>query len=794
MIKWINTRFWESVARLILRNRIVFLLAILSTTFLLSTQWSNIRFSFTEANLLPDNHPFNAFYEEFLDRFGEEGNMIVLAVRDDAFFEPEKLAAWAALGDSLAASPSVENVVDISRLTQLRRNDRKKVFEITPLTYQRPKTQAEATALKQWLYKQQPLYDGLLFNQETSVIQTAVYLKAEVVNSGARQQFVDKLLANKVGAFENETGLDIRVSGMPYIRTLNAKMILDEIGLFVLMATLVTTLIFFFFFRSYRATFISMSIVVIGVMWAFGIIGLLGFEITVLTALIPPIIIVIGVPNCIFLINKYQNEIKKHGNQARSLQRVISKVGNATLMTNMTTACGFATFTLTNSSLLREFGIVASINIMMIFLLSLLMIPIIYSFMSIPNKKHLEHLNRLWISGFIEWMERMVKHRRVSIYFISVLTLMLSIIGIYEIRLSGTIIDDMPKKSDFYQDIRFFETHFKGVMPIEIMIDTKRANGATRLSTLNRMNRLENDLLEISELSNPVSAVSIAKYLKQSYFNGNPKYFQLPTKQQDNFIRAHSKNLDGEVNFLKSLVDPTGQFARMTVMLQDVTTERMEAIEMEIKKSIDKHFSTDRFNVSITGKALGYLKGTRFLVRNLVVSLGLAILLIALFMAYMFRSFRMIIISLLPNVIPLILTAGMMGFLGIAIKPSTILVFSVAFGISVDDTIHYLVKYRQELKANQWNIKKSVYSALRETGVSMFYTSIVLFFGFSVFMISSYGGTVALGGLVSATLLFAMLANLILLPSLLLSLEKQIANENTLKEPKFQIFPEKEAE
>ena len=794
MIKWINTRFWESVARLILRNRIVFLLAILGTTFLLSTQWSNIRFSFTEANLLPDNHPFNTFYQEFLDRFGEEGNLIVLAVQDEAFFEPEKLAAWAALGDSLAGSPNIENVVDVSRLTQLKRNDRKKVFEVAPLPYQRPKTQAEASALKEWLYKQQPLYDGLLFNQETGVIQTAVYLKTEVVNSGARQQFVDNLLADNVAAFEKQTGLDIRVSGMPYIRTLNAKMILDEIGLFVLMATLVTTLIFFFFFRSYRATFISMSVVVIGVMWAFGIIGLLGFEITVLTALIPPIIIVIGVPNCIFLINKYQNGIKKHGNQARSLQRVISKVGNATLMTNMTTACGFATFTLTNSSLLREFGIVASINIMMIFLLSLLMIPIIYSFMPIPNKKHLEHLNRKWMSGFVKWMERMVKHRRVSVYFISVLALMLSIVGIYEIRLSGTIIDDMPKKADFYQDIRFFETHFKGVMPIEIMIDTKRANGATRLSTLNRMNRLESDLLEIPELSNPVSAVSVAKYLKQSYYNGNPKYFQLPTRQQDNFIRAHAKNLKGEVNFLKSLVDPTGQFARMTVMLQDVTTERMGAIEMEVKKSIDKHFAADRFNVSITGKALGYLKGTRFLVRNLVVSLGLAILLIALFMAYMFRSFRMILISLLPNVIPLILTAGMMGFLGIAIKPSTILVFSVAFGISVDDTIHFLVKYRQELKATRWNIKKSVYSALRETGVSMFYTSIVLFFGFSVFMISSYGGTVALGGLVSATLLFAMLANLVLLPSLLLSLEKQIANENTLKEPKFQILTEKEAE
>tara|TARA_E500000178_G_scaffold36953_1_gene33271 strand:+ start:4783 stop:7167 length:2385 start_codon:yes stop_codon:yes gene_type:complete len=794
MIKWINTRFWGSVARLILRNRILFLVAIAATTFFLSTQWGNIRFSFTEANLLPDNHPFNTYYERFLDRFGEEGNMVVIAVQDKQFFTPKKLAAWKALGDSLAASPSIAHVVGISELTQLKRNTKKRLFEVAPIPYQQPKTNEEATALKQWLFQQQPLYNELLFNKETDVIQTGVYLRPEVVNSGERQAFVDDVLIPKTTVFEAMTGIDVRVSGMPYIRTINAKMILNEIGLFVVAATLVTTLIFFFFFRSYRATFISMAIVVIGVMWAFGIIGLLGFEITVLTALIPPIIIVIGVPNCIFLINKYQNEIKKHGNQARSLQRVISKIGNATLMTNMTTACGFATFMLTNSTLLREFGIVASINIMMIFVLSLLMIPIIYSFMSIPKKKHLEHLNRKWMSGFVAWMERMVKQHRVSVYFIAVIALMLSIIGMYEIRLSGTIVDDMPKKADFYKDIRFFETHFKGVMPIEIMVDTKRKNGATRLSTLSRINRLENDLREIPELSNPVSAVAVAKYLKQAFYNGNPKYFQLPTNQENNFIRAHAKNLGDETNFLTRLVDKTGQFARITVMLQDVSTERMEAIEQQIQKSIDKYFPANRFDVSITGKALGYLKGTRFLVRNLVVSLSLAILLIALFMAYMFRSFRMILISLLPNVIPLILTAGMMGFLGIAIKPSTILVFSVAFGISVDDTIHYLVKYRQELQATKWNVKKSVYAALRETGVSMFYTSIVLFFGFSVFMISSYGGTVALGGLVSATLLFAMLANLILLPALLLSLEKQIANEKILKEPKFQILPENEAE
>ncbi|MGB0173325.1 MAG: efflux RND transporter permease subunit, partial [Flavobacteriaceae bacterium] len=593
-------------------------------------------------------------------------------------------------------------------------------------------------------------------------------------------------------AFEADTGFDIHVSGMPYIRTINAGTILSEIRMFVIVAALVTTLIFFFFFKSYRATFISMVVVVIGVMWAFGILGLFGFEITVLTALIPPIVIVIGVPNCIFLINKYQHEIKKHGNQARSLQRVITKIGNATLMTNMTTALGFATFTLTNSKLLIEFGLVAAVNIMLLFILSLFVIPILYSYMNLPQQKHLAHLNRNWMNGFIDWMEKVVRQQRVAVYFTSVITLMMSIIGIYQIKLSGTIIDDLPKKANFFEDIQFFESQMSGVMPIEVMVDTKRKNGATQLSTLNRVERLAAHIRSVPELSEPLSIAHIAKYAKQTYYNGNPRYFSMPTRQEYSFVGSYVNNSLSAEGMAESLIDSTGQYLRVTTMLKDVNTERMEEIESDLLLAVGQIFPAERFDTQVTGKALGYLKGTRFLVRNLVLSLSLAILLIALFMAYLFGSFRMILISLIPNIIPLILTAGMMGFLGIPIKPSTILVFSVAFGISVDDTIHFLVKYRQELQANKWKIKKSVYLALRETGVSMFYTSIVLFFGFSVFMISSYGGTVALGGLVSATLLFAMLANLILLPSLLLSLEESIANERILKEPRIDLLAKDE--
>ncbi|WP_455170116.1 MMPL family transporter, partial [Aegicerativicinus sediminis] len=255
---------------------------------------------------------------------------------------------------------------------------------------------------------------------------------------------------------------------------------------------------------------------------------------------------------------------------------------------------------------------------------------------------------------------------------------------------------------------------------------------------------------------------------------------------------SYVKNSNSEVSMLKSFVDSTGQYARITTFMKDIGTGRMERIEEDLNKSAKKLFPEEQYTISMTGKALVFQKGTKYLVKNLVISLSLAIFLSSIFMAFMFRSFRMIIVSLIPNLLPLLITAGLMGFVGVPIKPSTILVFSIAFGISVDDTIHFLAKYRQELQANHWKIRKSVFAALRETGVSMFYTSIVLFFGFSVFTISSFGGTVALGALVSITLLFAMLSNLLLLPSLLLSLERMIANKETLKEPSLDIIPNDE--
>ena len=782
--------FWGTVANLILRNRFLIIGGIILLTVFFGTQWKYMRFTFTEANLLPSNHPENIQYDTFIKTFGEEGNLIVIALKEEQFFEPIIFEKWIALNHKIESFSEVDFVLSINNVKELVKDESLKSFVLKSVFDANDYKLNDIKKFKQKLLLELPFYRNILYDNDGKTIRSAIYMDKNIVNTEKRKDFIFQTFIPLINAFEKDTGLDVKISGMPYIRTLNAQNILDEIGVFVVSAVLLTSLIFFLFFRSFRATFISMFVVIIGVMWAFGILGLLRYEITILTALIPPLIIVIGVPNCIFLINKYQQEFAKHGNMVKSLQRVIMKIGNATLMTNLTTASGFATFILTDSKVLKEFGIIASINIIAIFFLSLSIIPIAYSFMSRPSKKHLKHLKSLYLKKFVDLIENKVRYKRTNVFVISILSLIIGIIGIYQIKISGSIIEDMPKKSEFFSDIIFFDEEFNGIVPIEVIIDTRRKGGATRLSTLKRIDKLEQYIDDIPELSQPISSVSGVKFIKQAYYNGNPNYYKLPTSQENSFITRYLKNFKGSEGLMNNYIDSTNQFNRVTTYMKDIPTERIEEIEKDLVKEIDKIFPPERYKVKLTGKTLLYLKGTHYLIRNLIISLSLAILLIALFMAYMFRSFKMIVISLIPNLLPLIITAGVMGYSGIPLKPSTILVFSIAFGISVDDTIHFLAKYRQELMANKWKTKTAVYVALQETAVSMFYTSIVLFFGFAVFMSSNFGGTVALGGLVSVTLLFAMLANLILLPSLLISLEFAVSNQKLLKVSKIKSVPE----
>ncbi|MGC6470564.1 MAG: efflux RND transporter permease subunit [Flavobacteriales bacterium] len=777
---------WLGIARIILRYRAVFIWLILVITYMMIQQSDKVSLSYSMANLLPKDSKAQLDYNFFLDKFGIRDNVMIVGVESADFFDLYNLHAWKKLQNEIKKVEGVQSAYSIIDAVSLSKDPKEKRLVIEELF-----SSIDSQTLIDSAYislQSMPFYDNTLINDSASVMLIA--LDNEYITSGKRVKLIERITQHG-NTFKEETNKIVKYSGLPYIRTINSELIRKEVGLFIFLALLVTAAILLFFFRSIKATFISMLVVTIGVVWSFGTLGLLNYNITILTALIPPLLIVIGVPNCIFLINKYHNEFRKHGNKSKSLVQMIRRVGNITILTNTTTAMGFATFILTSSKDLRQFGLVASLNIFAVFILSLLLIPIILSYLNPPKKRHTSHLDRKWLNKLTGFLTYLVLNRRTLVYACTIIIIGFGIFGLFEMRIAGNITDDMPKDSELYQNIKFFETHYKSVMPFEIVIDTHRKNGITKLSTLKRIDKLTDTLALYEEFSRPISLIDPIKFSKQALYNGNEKFYELPNSQEKRWLMDYTLNSESPNEWINAYVDENRQLGRLSLYVSDIGTSRMKEIKTKLKGQVDKLFDPEKYDVILSGTSVVFLEGTTYLVRNLFVSLLLAVILISLFMAWMFNSFRMVVVSLIPNLIPLLITGSIMGYFGISIKPSTILVFSIAFGISVDDTIHFLAKYRQELRHNGNNIKQSVVAAIKEVGVSMFYTSIVLFFGFFIFIASQFGGTIALGLLVSITLLIALLSNLIVLPALLLSLEKSIIYE-ALDDPLLDVFDEEE--
>ena len=760
------------MAGIIIRKKFWFLAGILLLTLFFGEQLFRLKLSYERHSILPENHPLMQDYREFTRIFPKQNNIILIGVRDSSLTQARQMTAWIRLAQRLDSFPETVRVISAGNLPELVLDRQAKKFKIRSQYPPLPLTQRQTDSLWTKIRDSLPFYHHKMYNPETGALMTMVYVRKDLVNSKQRADFIMNKLIPAVNGFQKQTGIRTHTSGMLYIRTVNGRILKNEIPLYILLTLLVTGLILWFLFRSFPPIVIAFTVVSLAVVWTMGLMGLLGYKITILTAIIPALIIVIGIPNTIFLINKYQQEIIAHGNQARSLQRVINKTGNAILMTNLTTMFGFITFTVVHNDMLQEFGVVASFGIVSLFVLSILLIPIIYSFLRVPRPKHLKHLGKNWLNRFIDWLVKMVRNERVSIFSITILLIIISLIGLQRIRVSGRILGDLPKKESFYHDIKFFEKHFGGILPLEFFIDTKHPKGAFRLPVWKRMDRLEQNIAILPELSHPVSLVEVVKFARQAFYNGKPKYYGLPTSHEINFMMPYLKKSGANTSMMRTYVDSTGRYTRITTFMKDLDIEEMRGIQKYLAVHEKQLFPDNKFRTFLTGDALLYIEGTEFLLNNLVYSLLLAILLISAVIYWMFRSKRMLVLSLIPNLLPLLLTAGVMGFLGVPLKPSTILIFGITLGISVDDTIHYLTKYRQELKKQHYRVRKAVIVALRETGISMFYTSIVLFFGFLVFLISGYGSTKALGGLISFTLLVAMFSNLLLLPALLLFLDK----------------------
>ena len=751
---------------------------------------SNIKMSYEMARMLPSSDPINIEYENFKQQFGLDGNVIFVAIQDTDLYTLDHFNSWYDLSNEVLEIVGIQEVVSVSRLYNLVRNDSLKKFQFLPIVSNKLKSQLELDSIKQIIYSL-PFYDGRLFNKETDVNLMMITLDKEVLNSKARVGLVNEI-KETIDKFGVKYDIDIKYSGLPYIRTVTSKKIQNELLLFVLLSLVITSILLFFLFRSGRAVLFAMLVVIIAVIWVLGTIVLFGYQITILTGILPPLLIVIGVENSIFLLNKYLNEYRLHGNKVKALSRMISRIGNANLLTNATTAAGFAAFIITSNELLVEFGIIASVNILVTYLLSLFILPILFSYFPVPKSKHLQHLDKGVISKIVTGVTNIILTRRTVIYIVTSIAFATAIFGITLLKTTGNIVDDISKKEKLYKDMIFLEKNFKGVMPLEITINTHKKNGILNLSILKKIERLQDTLATYPEFAKPLSVVEVVKSAKQAFYRGNEKMYSLPNNQEKNFILSYVPDMgNSKKGILNAFVDSNYQTTRVSVQMANIGTNDINRILTDIEPKIDSIFNPNKYDVNLTGTSVVFLKGTNYLVKNLFMSLLLAVLIITLLMALIFSSLRMILISLIPNIIPQILTAGMMGFFDIPIKPSTILIFSIALGISVDNTIHFLSRYRLQLRHNNWKIRPAVLAALIETGYSMVYSAIVLFFGFYIFTLSSFGGTEALGYLVSFTLVIALLSNLFVLPSLLLTLDKRIITKS-FKEPYLEVFDEEE--
>jgi len=768
---------WANLGRFILKYRWVLLILISAATGFLGWHASKVELSYEFTRAIPLDNPKYQAYQAFRQKFGEDGNMMVIAVQTDQFFKAEFFNNYAGLVREMKRIPFVEDVLSVPAATNLKKDTAQERLIASPVFRDKELSQEELDSSAA-IFNSLKFYQGLLYNHSTQTYLMGVRINKDVLNTKKRINVVADIMGAAKN-FEKKQNIEMHYSGLPLIRTNLATKIADEMRWFLLGSVILSAIILLIFFRSFGAMLLSISVVIIGVVWSVGTIHLLGFKITLLTALIPPLVVVIGIPNCIYFLNKYHTSYTDTGNKNQALVEMVSRMGIVTLFCNIAAAIGFAVFALTKSAVLKEFGVVAGLNIMALFFISIIIIPGVLSFLPTPKKKHMRYLENKWLLSLLDKLEIWSLHHQKLIYGVTIVMLLASVAGILRLESKGFIVDDLPKTDRIFTDLKFFEKHFKGVMPLEIIIDTKQKNGLRRntLQTFEKMDSLSRFIASKPEMARPLSIVEGMKFAKQAYYDGDSANYGLPNSFDIAFLAQYlgskSEDSSGKQNnftkIIRSFMDTSRQQARISINMADVGSKRLPEIIQSIEDSSKKLFDTTKYKVEFTGTSITFLEGSAFIINGLKESIFWAFLLIAACMLYLFRSFKILICSLIPNVIPLIVTAGVMGWVGIPIKPSTVLVFSVALGIAIDITIRFLVNYKQELEGSPKSKEEIVIDTIHKTGISIIYTSMVLIAGFVIFCFSGFGGTQALGWLTSLTLVMATITNLVFLPALLLS-------------------------
>lgn len=778
---------WQKLAKFVLKNKLILLTALVVSTIVMGYFASKVKLSYEFSRAIPVD---NIKYQEnanFKKIFGEDGNMMVIGVQTKNFFTLDHFITYQKLAAEIKKVHCVENVLGVPDAIMLEKDSLGEKF-IPKKIFALENNDAKQLEDSKNQFLNLPFYKSMLYNADSEAYLMAVKINKDSMNSSARVAIVNGIMG-ATDAYQKSTGVEVHLSGLPLIRTVVAERVKKEMNFFLWGSLLLSTLILLLFFRSFSTAIISLSVVMIGVIWTVAIIYLCGYKITLLTALIPSLVVVIGIPNCIYFINKYHTAYLQHQTEdeqerkQHALIEMVSKMGVVTLFCNITAAIGFAVFAFTKSAILKEFGVVSGISIMLIFVISFILLPSVLSYLPSPKQNQLKYLDNKWITTALNKIEAWIFTHTKYVWISTGLIVLISIMGILKLKSVGFIVDDLPKTDKVYLDLKFFEKNFKGIMPLEIMVDTKKRRGVKRkgLGIFNRIDSLSMYITAQKEMNKPLNVSEGLKFATQAFYDNDSMSYRMPSNEEgaliNDLIVASKGEGKGGLNMLNAFIDSSSRYTRISVNMADIGTERLPQVLANIQEKANQYFDTS-YQVTLTGTSITFLEGSKFIINGLKESIFWAFILIAFCMLYLFRSFKMLIVSLLPNIIPLLVTAGVMGWVGVPLKPSTVLVFSVALGIAVDITIRFLVNYRQILPMHKNDVEATVKHTVKQTGLSIIYTSLVLMAGFIIFCGSSFGGTFALGWLTSITLLVATITNLIFLPVLLVLFNKKSGDKN----------------
>ncbi len=718
-------------------------------------------FDYDFENFFPQDDEELSFYQEYRERFGNDNDYLLIALgQESGVFDKDFLENSALINDQIKSLNQVERTVSLLDLEEpifgtfgVRRN--------RVLQWNSESVLSESK--REILDSEQ--YTGNLISIDQQFLLLLVQNEQQITKEDG------DLLYHQISEILEDSEIELyHTAGKIKAQGEFVVLMQEEFTYFLTISLVLIIVLLFVIFRTLSGVLIPLLAIMIGILWTIAFSLYTGKPLDVMSVMQPTILSVIGLAAIVHFFNHYLTYLRQGIEKNGAIEDAFSELLLAVFLTCLTTSLGFISLYFTSIPSLQYFGLYTGIGVMLMFLAVIFTVPgLLYLFGSFSKAKN-SSSETYWRIGMRNAFILTLKHPKIIISSF-VLCSIVSFIGLLNLKVNGYLFDNLPQGHSLLEEFRFFDDKFGGSKPMEVYLESGEfAENLLQLEVLEELEKLENFIRSTYNSAVIISPLTVIKGLNKAQNNGNPKAFSLPSRGQ--LIRLK--------NYLPIAFEEAGQrfieedslkSGRLSTRTDDMGSFKASELREQLEKFIDEEIDEELLQVRLTGTSNLIDISHESVTWQLGRGLGFAFLIVAIVAGYLFRSWRIALIILLPNIIPLLWMCGVMWFLGIELKLTTAIIFTVAFGIAVDDSIHFMSKLKIELNKN----KSWLYAIKRtyiETGKAIVLTTIILATGFSVLILSEFGVTYYSGLLISISLVFALLADLFLLPLMLIKLTK----------------------